>query len=156
EIKSPEEVGPAPPLGLAAAVELSLLQNPDLIALRQNEGIGVAAVNVARKYPFNTFVKTQYFPSSRDADGRTEKPSYYIWLMQTLELAHQRRFREQTAEAALNTIRWNVHQAELVNMAQTQRLYCTALYQRELRDLVRETADVNERLAGVLERRFQA
>jgi outer membrane protein, heavy metal efflux system len=154
--KPPEEV-PAPSgMKLHEAIEISLWQNPDLVSMRQAEGVSLAAVGVAQTYPFNPFVQTQLFPSPRNKLGRTEAPAYYVWLMQTLELAHQRSYREQNANAALNQVRWNIHQAELLNMAQTERLFFSAVYQRQVRDLTRNAADLNERMVGVLERRFSA
>ena len=42
---------------LRTAVETGLAQNPDLIALRQAEGVGTAALGVAQTYPFNPFVQ---------------------------------------------------------------------------------------------------
>ena len=154
--KLPEEV-PAPSgMQLHEAIEISLWQNPDLVSMRQAEGVSLAAVGVAQTYPFNPFVQTQLFPSPRNKLGRTEAPAYYVWLMQTLELAHQRSYREQNANATLNQVRWNIHQAELLNMAQTERLFFSAVYQRQVRDLTRNAADLNERMVGVLERRFSA
>jgi outer membrane protein, heavy metal efflux system len=116
----------------------------------------MAATEVAATYPWNPFMQTQFFPSPREHGGGTGKPSYYIWIMQTLELAHQRSWREQNANAALNMVRWNIHQAELLNMAQTERLFFTAVYQRQLLDLAKSVADLNDRMSEVLQRRFQA
>jgi cobalt-zinc-cadmium efflux system outer membrane protein len=53
-------------------------------------------------------------------------------------------------------VQWNIQQGELMNVAQTTRLYFIALYQRELRDLAREFAQINEHLLGVVDRRFHA
>jgi len=46
--------------------------------------------------------------------------------------------------------------AELTNAAQSERLFFTALYQRDLRDLAKLTASLNEQLLGVVQRRFNA
>jgi cobalt-zinc-cadmium efflux system outer membrane protein len=43
-----------------------------------------------------------------------------------------------------------------VSVAQTERLYSTAVYQRQIRDVLAQMAELNENLAGVLERSFQA
>ncbi len=76
--------------------------------------------------------------------------------MQRFELAHQQRYREQAAAATLNQVRWNIHQAELLNVAQTARLYFAAQYQFELFRLANETAELNDQLLGVVQRRFKA
>jgi outer membrane protein TolC len=56
----------------------------------------------------------------------------------------------------LSQVHWNIVQAELTSAAQTERLYFTALYQRDLRDLAKHAAALNEELQGVVERRFKA
>ena len=76
--------------------------------------------------------------------------------MQRFELAHQRQHREDSAIAALGQMRWNIQQAELLNVSQTERLFFTALYQRQLRDLAADAETLSERVAGVIERRFRA
>ena len=58
--------------------------------------------------------------------------------------------------AALNQVRWNIVAAELTNMATTEKLYFTALYQRDLRDLARRAAELNEQLARSAEKRVSA
>ncbi len=143
-------------LTLDDAVNTALARNPDLVTLRENEGVSDAAVGVAQTYPFNPFVQTQYFPTAFNKDGSRGPGSGYVWLMQTIELAHQQRHREEAAEATLNTVRWNIKQAELLNTAQTERLYFTALFQRDVRDLAKSAADLNDELLGSLERLFQA
>ena len=142
------------PLDLAIATALE--RNPNLISLRAGEPVAHAAYHVAEVYPFNPFVQVQVLPSSREKNGNTLGVNHYVWLMQTLELAHQRRHREAAASAAWNQVRWNIVQAELMTVAQTERLYFTALYQRDLWDLAQRTAALNQELHGVMERRFKA
>ena len=143
-------------MSLDDAVNTALARNPDLVTLRENEGVSDAALGVAQTYPFNPFVQTQYFPTAFNKDGSRGPGSGYVWLMQTVELAHQQRHREEAAEANLNTVRWNIKQAELLNMAQTERLYFTALFQRDVHDLTKAAADLNDELLATLERLFQA
>jgi cobalt-zinc-cadmium efflux system outer membrane protein len=76
--------------------------------------------------------------------------------MQQLQLAHQRRHRTDAAAAALNSIRWNIVQAELQNMATTQRLYFTALYQRDLARLAGANADLNSQLLGISQKQLES
>ena len=106
----------------------------------------------------------QYFPQGhpfvpntpgQPASG-TGYSNYYVWAMQRFELAHQQSYRINSAMAAMNQVQWNIFQGELLNVAQTTRLYFTALYQKDIYDLARETAELNERLLAVVERRFKA
>jgi cobalt-zinc-cadmium efflux system outer membrane protein len=143
-------------LTLTQTVETGLAQNPDLIALRGNEGVGQGVLGVARTYPFNPFIQVQATPYQQTPSGGPGTTYHYVLLMQNLQLAHQQRYRENSAAAALNSVRWNIHQAELLNMAQTERLYFTALYQRGILELVRANVELNEQLLRVLQRQFEA
>lgn len=144
-------------LDLVQSVEMALVQNPDLQTIRQNEGVGRGVLGVAQTYPFNPFVQVQATPLQYGANGAGPGTIYhYVLLMQTLQLAHQQRFREESGLAALSSVRWNIHQAELLNLAQTERLFFTALYQRGIRDLALANAKVNEELLDVLERQLRA
>jgi cobalt-zinc-cadmium efflux system outer membrane protein len=141
-------------VSLQTAIATSLVRNPDLIAARGQEQVGEAAMDVAATYPWNPFVQIQLLPATGGTNST--HTNYYIWLMQRFELAHQRRYREESAAAALDQIRWSIHYSELLNIAQSTRLYFTALYQRELYELANQTAQLNEELLGVTERRFNA
>ena len=143
-------------ISLSSAVSLALARNPDLVAQRQAEHVGSAAVGVAQTYPFNPFVQVQATPYQDRPTGGPGATYHYILLMQTIQLAHQQQFREEGACAALNTARWNIHQAELLNVAQTERLYFNALYQRGLRDLAQVSDANNQQLLVVLEKQLAA
>jgi len=54
------------------------------------------------------------------------------------------------------TISRRERQAELLNLAQTERLFFTALYQRGVHDLAVANAELNRQLLHVLDRQFQA
>lgn len=143
-------------MSLFDAIETSLMQNPDLTTLRQAEGVSVGALGVAQTYPFNPFVQVQATPLQRTPDGGTGTIYHYVLVMQTVQLAHQQRHREEVAMSALNSVRWNILQAEVTNIAQTERLFFTALYLQGIRDL----AEMNSQLSGdtyaVVMKRFEA
>lgn len=142
------------------AIETALAQNPDLVAFRQAEGVGSAAVQVAQTYPFNPFVQVQATPYQNAPNNNTINAGsgttyHYVLLMQQIQLGGQQQFREEAASAALNGIRWNVLQAELLNVAQTERLYFAAVYQQGLRDLAEMNAKNNKQLLEILEHQLQ-
>ena len=140
---------------IQSAVETALAQNPDLNSLRQAEGVGSATVGVAQTYPFNPFVQVRSTPYQRNTSGGSGPTFHYVLLMQQIQLGHQQQYREDAACAALNGIRWNVLQAELLNVAQTERLYFTAVYQRGLRDLANINAENNRQLLVILKRQLE-
>lgn len=149
-----EDQLPSQAVGLTDAVATALFRNPDLVAARGQEQVSIAALGVAETYPWNPFVQSQLLPGT--GGSNPTQTNYYVWFMQRMELAHQQQYREQAASAALNQVRWNIHQTELLNIAQTARLYFTAQYQFELYQLADETALLNEKLLGVVQRRYNA
>ncbi|MBA2115588.1 TolC family protein [Bremerella alba] len=141
---------------LMDSISQALAQNPDLVALRQNENIGLGVLDVAQTYPFNPFAQVRVTPY-QDAVGAGVGTTYhYVLLMQRIELAHQQRYREQNAASNLNQIRWSIHSAELQNVGQSARLYFTALYQLELLNLAETAHDYNLLLKDTLEKQLQA
>ncbi len=143
-------------LSLDDAIETGLVQNPDLVALRQTEGVSAAAFGVAQTYPFNPWVQVRATPYQLNNQGGTGSIYNYVLLQQTIQLAHQQQFREEVAASQLNQVRWNIHNFELLNAAQTARLYFTALYQKGIRDLTRSNADLNQQLLQISERQEAA
>ena len=145
---------PVSRFSIQSAVETALAQNPDLNSLRQAEGVGSATVGVAQTYPFNPFVQVRSTPYQRNILGGSGPTFHYVLLMQQIQLGHQQQHREEAACAALNGIRWNLLQAELLNVAQTERLYFGAVYQRGLRDLANINAENNRQLLAILKRQL--
>lgn len=143
-------------MSLPESISLALSQNPDLVTLRQTERVSIATLGVAQTYPFNPFLQVQATPWQ---DARNRNPgttNHYVLLMQTIQLAHQQQFREQGASFALNSTRWNIHQAELLAVAQTERLYFVALYQRGLMELTEASDRNNQQLLNILEKQLEA
>ena len=143
-------------LSIRDAIETGLAQNPELRALRQAEGVGTTTLGVAQTYPFNPWVQVQATPYQKAQDGGPGTTTHYVLLMQQIQLAHQQQYREEAACAALNSIRWNILQAELLNVAQTERLYFAAVYQQGLRDLANINARNNRQLLEILQSQFEA
>jgi cobalt-zinc-cadmium efflux system outer membrane protein len=143
-------------LTLQAAIQIALERNPDLIAIRSSEPVARATHRVAGTYPFNPQFQTQVLPYTRDRAGHDAAVSQQHVIVQTFELAHQRRFRTGAAAAEWERVRGNIRAAELTSAAQTERFFFAILYQRELRDLARSLAELNADLVEVLERRLKA
>lgn len=141
---------------LIDSINVALADNPDLIAQRQADPASVAALGNAQTYPFNPYLQVQVTPYEVAPDHLPRTIYHYVLLMQTIQLAGQQQFREDAACATVNSVRWNIHQAELLNVSQTARLFYTALYQRGLRDLAKASAENNDELLRVLERQLEA
>ncbi len=143
-------------LTLPQSISLGLAQNPDLIALRQADQVSSAALGVAQTYPFNPFVQVQATPFQDQRQAGPGTTYHYVLLMQTIQLAHQQQFREEGAASTLNSTRWNIHQAELQNVAQTERLYFTTLYLRGILELANASDQNNQQLLHILEKQLNA
>tara|TARA_R110000850_G_scaffold184745_9_gene310365 strand:+ start:2618 stop:4147 length:1530 start_codon:yes stop_codon:yes gene_type:complete len=146
-----------PSMTVYECISSALDSNPDLVALRDTEQVGVATVGVAETYPFNPFIQAQVTPGQYLPGGGPSGSTYhYVLLMQRIQLAHQQQYREDAAHSALNGVRWNIHQAELQATALTAQLYFTVLYQRGLLEVARASQDNNQRLLKALTKRFEA
>lgn len=147
---------PSSDLSLTSCIAIGLSQNPDLIAARQAEQVGTAALGVAETYPFNPFVQLQATPYQTSSDHGFGTTYHYVLLMQTIQLAHQQQFREAGASAALNSTRWAIHQSELQNVAQTERFYFNLLYLQGLLDLAKASHANNQQMLRILEKQLDA
>lgn len=151
----PEHGGVTEPLPLFDAISLALTQNPDLVALRQTERVGVAAYGVASTYPFNPFVQAQATPYQDLPGEGPGTTAHYVLVMQRIQLAHQQQYREDAARSSLSGIRWNILQAELQTVSLTAQLYFTLLYQRGLLEVAQASQENNQQLLDVLTKRFE-
>jgi cobalt-zinc-cadmium efflux system outer membrane protein len=143
-------------LTLNAAIETALQGNPALITLRQNVPVRRAALALAGTYPHDPSVQTTVLPSTRLPGGGYGSTVISVQALETLEIAHQPRWRWQAGSAELSQTEWRIAEAELRSVAATTRRYFAVLYRRELHCLTARLAELNEELLGVLQRRFQA
>ncbi|MBI3464960.1 MAG: TolC family protein, partial [Planctomycetes bacterium] len=143
-------------LTLNEAIHTALAKNPDLVALRRSEAVSVAALEVARTYPFNPQVSVDVRPFTREAGGESAAVLVATSVLQEIELAHQGRYRERAGSEELERTRRSILQAEIATMAQTEQRFFAALYQRERHELAESLAELNQEMLEVLERRFEA
>ena len=157
QVAAEDTVNPAPlRLSIFQAIETSLAANPDLLTQREAEAVSLAALGVAQTYPFNPSLQVQVTPFQDLTSPTSHTTNHYVLLMQQVQLAHQQDHREHAACSQLNSVRWNLLQAQLQTVAQTERLYFTALTQKGLLDLARTTAENNSQLLRIVERRLEA
>ncbi len=145
-----------PPLTLSEAIAISLERNPDLVSARAGEAVAHAAFHVADTYPWNPQFQTQVLPYSRDPNGNDGAVSQQHVLVQTFELGGQQGYRRGAAAANWSQARNTIRQAELTNIAQTARLYVTAVYLKEVLEMTTSLSGLNQQLVEVLGRRQQA
>ena len=86
--------------GLGTIVALTLQQNPELAAIRQQHGIAAGSVVIARTYPFNPVAQSAVFSVKGEPGLRPIKQQHQVTL--EVELLGQRGHRQQAAFAALS------------------------------------------------------
>ena len=118
-----ERPSAGPELTLDSAIEMALRQNPSLVALRQDVPVSRAALCVARSYPHDPSVQVTVMPECRFRDGDQGSVVNSVQIMQTVEVAHQPRYRWQAGCAQLQRTGWNIVAAELQSVAETQRRF---------------------------------
>ena len=110
-------------LTLEVAIQTALARNPDLVVIRSSEPVAHTACHVAKTYPFNPQFQTQVLPYTRDRNGNDAPVSQQHVIVQTFELGGQQRFRVGAASANWAQVIGTIRQAELMNAAQTTRLF---------------------------------
>lgn len=143
-------------LTIAEAMQTALEQSPQLIALRAQEAVASAAVDVAHAYPFAPSASTQIDPTPIDANGDDLKTSSQFSVSQTFQLAGQRNLRTRAGTANLDQIRWQIQLGTAQTAAEARRRYYAAYYQAKKTDLYSLLADLNKQLQLLIQHRFEA
>ncbi len=139
---------PGQVLTLDAAVRYALTNNPELTALRQQNGIAAAGVVIARTYPFNPTLESKIRAATGPASaGITNNVSNEHNVLIDVELHHQGRYRRQGAYAALSRTEMEVAAQELNFAIRTVRAFDALLYRHEKLRLAGETVRLNEQAA---------
>ncbi len=143
-------------LSLREAIDTALIQNPDAVIARAGGPVANAGRRVAATYPWNPTVQVQVNPYARDAAGDLLATKNQVFVTQTFELAHQTRYRRRAADAGWNRERALIAQSELTAAVAAMRAYFDALYRKGLLELANNSASLQAKVVGVVERRFAA
>lgn len=156
------EASPPAVLDLQAALETTLVRNPDLVSLRQDLPVSAEAVEVARRFPtsLNPSVSVEVNPwvfERIPADGieRLHTRVTVAW-NQPIELGHRGQYRWTIAQASFEQTRWSVLQAELLALVRTYRAYQKAVYAQQKVRVAERLVAFQDRLIQVLRRRVEA
>ncbi len=161
-LSSPDEI-PSPPgsssrrkLGLREAIDTALARNPDAITARAGGPVNDATRVVTATYPWNPSVQVQVDPFARAEDGSSLQTRNQVIVTQTLELAHQSRYRRQAADAGWNQQRAVIAQSEWTAAVAAMRAYFEALYRKGVAEVSAHSADLQAETLGIVDRRFTA
>lgn len=144
-------------LTLDAAVQWTLLHNPELAAIRQQRGIAAAGVVIARTYPYNPVAQSVILGvkgSDPAVDLLPVASQHQITL--AVEIRGQRFFREQAAFAALSRTDWEIAGQELAFAINTIRAFDTLLYRQSKLALTEEFLRLNQQAAEQVEKLVQS
>lgn len=150
------------PLGLQAALQRALAENPELVAMRQELCVSAQAWEVARHLPTSlnptVAIISQPWVFQRSPDHGVEQlPGFVsVELSQPLEFGHRTALRASIARAQHDQTGWKVVQSELSVLVQTYRRYQTAAYRREKLRTAGQLADFNQTLLQTLRRQLEA
>jgi len=143
-------------LTLHDTIDLALIQSPGAITARAAGPVGDAVRVVTATYPWNPTVQVGVDPYTRDIDGNFLATKNQFALTQTLELAHQPRYRRRAAAAGWNQQRATIAQGELTAVVTAVRAYFDALYRKGLRDLAADSAALQAKTSASVDRQFNA
>ena len=143
-------------LSLREAIDVALLQNPDTVTARAAAPVALAARGVAATYPWNPAVQVQVDPYARAEDGSSLQTRNQVIVTQTMELAHQSRYRRQAADAGWNQQRAVIAQSEWTVAISAMRAYFEAMYRKGVWEVNKQSAELQAQTAGIVDRRFTA
>lgn len=140
-------------LTLDAAVQWTLLHNPELAAIRQQHGIATAGVVIARTYPHNPVAQSTILGvkgSDPAVDLLPVASQHQVTL--AVEIRGQRFFRKQAAFAALTRTDWEIATQELTFAINTIRAFDSLLYRQSKLALTEEFLRLNQQAAEQVEK----
>lgn len=138
------------PLTLDAAIRLALLQNPEIIAARQDHGVAAAAVMVARAYPFNPVweSRARYAFGPEFAGIFNHEPVENTVLLE-VEIRGQGKYRKAAATAALSRTDWDVANQETTLAVRVVRSFDGVIYRYQKIQILSDTLALDKGLANL-------
>jgi cobalt-zinc-cadmium efflux system outer membrane protein len=156
DLPAPGLIAPSRTLSFQDAIEIALLQNPDAVTARAGNAANDAGRRASAVYPWNPTVQLQVDPYARDRDGSLLATKNNVQVTQTLELAHQPRYRRQAADATWSQQRATIAQTEWTALTTAMRAYFDSVYKKGLADLANTTATQQIKMSEIVDRRVTA
>lgn len=134
-----------PILSLEDAVAWSLQNNPELAALRQQQGIAAAGVVIARTYPHNPVYQATVTgvtaPAGTVIANHVPNQHSISW---EIEIRGQRGVRKEAAALALTKTEWTIAAQEVQFALSTVRAFDNLLYRRAKLGVTEEFFRLNQ------------
>lgn len=151
-------IAPAYAMTIEEAVGLALRQNPDLQALRTEEGIALGKLEKAR-LPFKSNPTLDSYVSKKERpenDSGSAYTNYGIKVTQEFEIAGQRGSRITVAENELIGIKAGVKDKERILTADVKNAFARSLAMKNKNALAEEIIRLKEEFLGYSRIKFQA
>jgi cobalt-zinc-cadmium efflux system outer membrane protein len=156
EIPAPPGSSPVRILGFRDAINAALMRNPDVVTARAAGPVADATRVVTATYPWNPSVQVQVDPFDRAEDGTSLQTRNQVIVTQTIELAHQSRFRREAAVAGWQAQHATIAQSEWNVATTAMRAYFELMYRKGLLDVAIRNADLQSQTSGIVNRRYKA
>lgn len=147
ELPPPRPVEAPPPFVFdrPAAVLWAMEHNPTLAPIRQQRGIAEAGTVIAHTYPFNPFWQNYTAATNGPAAaGITNRVAVNTMVRLDVELRHQGKYRQATAQATLSRTDWEIAFQELQVAVRVLRAFNAVRYRQEKLHLIDEITRLNE------------
>lgn len=151
-------VVPAYTITVEEAVDLALKQNPELQALRTEEGIGLGKLEKA-KLPFSSNPTLESYVAKKERpenDSGSAYTNYGVKITQEFEIAGQRRSRITVAENELVGIKSGIKDKERILIADVKDAFARSLAMKKKIALAEKIIQLKEEFLGFTKIKFQA
>jgi outer membrane protein TolC len=132
-------------LSIEAVVVRTLVENPQLAAIRQQRLVANAGVVIAKTYPFNPIWQSYVWSANGPRSADIKNPVFNEHTMRLdLELRGQGKHRRAAANAAVTRTEWEIATQEIAVAILSIRSFWTQLYREEKLKVLDETIRLNE------------
>jgi cobalt-zinc-cadmium efflux system outer membrane protein len=143
-------------LTLDQAVRHALLHNPQLIAIREQHGVAVAGVVIAKQYPFNPIYQSFVFADAGPRSDVKNRVFNEHVMRLDLEVWGQGKHRRAMAAAALSRVDLEIATQEVATAVAAIRAFQSVLYRDRKLKVLEETVRLNERTVEQVRRLVDA
>lgn len=146
------------PINIEEAVQRALTLNPDLQAIRLEEGVAYGRLEKARLFLINnpTIGGNVSKKESPEGESGSAFTNYGFKLSQEFEVAGQRSIRIDIAEKELAKVKAEIKDKERVVIADVKDAFTKVLAVKKKSGLAQEIVSLNEELLGYAKAKFHA
>lgn len=146
------QISPLQALTMDEAVESALQGNRELQALREHVKIAQARLLTARQYPVNPGVEVTW--ATDQLSGDEGERLFSLSLSQEIEVAGQKRLREEATTVDVEIARMEIRDKERLIRAQVKEIFHTLLHLQKRLEFEERVVSLNTQLLTTAQARF--